>query len=64
MDITYNIFRDCDTDNSDSSSSDTARSNSVYIFGYGSLLWNPGFEYAECLTGCTFCASKKCQSPI
>lgn len=54
MDPTYNnIFRDCDSDNLDSTSSASNRSNSVYIFGYGSLIWNPGFEYVECLTGCT-----------
>ena len=50
MDTAYNIFRDCDS-NSDSSENSN-HSNSVYIFGYGSLIWNPGFEYAECLTGC------------
>ncbi|XP_070503275.1 glutathione-specific gamma-glutamylcyclotransferase 1 [Chironomus tepperi] len=48
MDVDYNIFRDCDSDNT---TANTNRSNSVYIFGYGSLIWNPGFEYAECLTG-------------
>lgn len=52
MDTTHNIFRDCDSDNSDSATN-SKNSNSVYIFGYGSLIWNPGFEYAECLTGCT-----------
>lgn len=46
-----NIFRDdidCDSDSSDSSSSEPA----VYVFGYGSLIWNPGFQFVECLTGC------------
>lgn len=44
----YNIFgEDCDS----SDSSDTSSPPSVYIFGYGSLIWNPGFDYAECLTG-------------
>lgn len=24
---------------------------SVWIFGYGSLCWYPGFEYEKCITG-------------
>uniref|UniRef100_A0A1B0DJX5 glutathione-specific gamma-glutamylcyclotransferase n=1 Tax=Phlebotomus papatasi TaxID=29031 RepID=A0A1B0DJX5_PHLPP len=24
---------------------------SVWVFGYGSLCWNPGFEYTKCITG-------------
>lgn len=43
-----NIFRDdidCDSDSSDSPPF-------VYVFGYGSLIWNPGFTFQECLTGC------------
>lgn len=24
---------------------------SVWVFGYGSLCWNPGFEYSECIVG-------------
>ena len=24
---------------------------SVWIFGYGSLCWYPGFEYNKCITG-------------
>lgn len=47
----FNIFGDdidCDSDSSGSSSSEP----SVYVFGYGSLIWNPGFQFTECLTGC------------
>lgn len=45
-----NIFRDdidCDSDTSTSDSNPV-----VYVFGYGSLIWNPGFQFVECLTGC------------
>lgn len=31
------------------SSSNTAQS--VWVFGYGSLCWNPGFEYSRCVIG-------------
>lgn len=24
---------------------------SIWVFGYGSLCWNPGFEYSKCVTG-------------
>lgn len=24
---------------------------SVWVFGYGSLCWNPGFEFSKCVTG-------------
>lgn len=24
---------------------------SVWVFGYGSLCWNPGFEYSQCIVG-------------
>lgn len=23
----------------------------VWVFGYGSLCWNPGFEFSKCVTG-------------
>lgn len=49
----FNIFGDdidCDSDSSTSSSSEP----SVYVFGYGSLIWNPGFQFTECLTGCKY----------
>lgn len=45
----FNLFGDnlnCDSD-SDSSSEPCVS----WIFGYGSLIWNPGFVYSECLTG-------------
>lgn len=44
----HNIFRD------ESDSDSSKNYDSAYIFGYGSLIWNPGFEYTECLTGCMF----------
>lgn len=25
--------------------------SSVWVFGYGSLCWNPGFEFSKCVTG-------------
>jgi len=25
--------------------------SNVWVFGYGSLCWNPGFEYSKCVTG-------------
>lgn len=45
----FNIFRDDNIDSDTSSSS--SHEPSVYVFGYGSLLWNPGFSYTECITG-------------
>lgn len=45
----FNIFGDdidCDSESSESSEP------TVYVFGYGSLIWNPGFAFVECLTGC------------
>ncbi|CAH2054793.1 unnamed protein product, partial [Iphiclides podalirius] len=27
------------------------RKEPVWVFGYGSLCWNPGFEYQQCVTG-------------
>lgn len=28
-----------------------ANNLSVWVFGYGSLCWNPGFEYSQCIVG-------------
>lgn len=49
---------DSDTEagtSSSSSSSSTgqqdAASATVWVFGYGSLCWNPGFEFSKCVTG-------------
>lgn len=25
--------------------------NTIWVFGYGSLCWNPGFEYSQCVIG-------------
>lgn len=49
-DIAFNIFnnisdKDCDNTNNNNEPE-------VYIFGYGSLIWNPGFDYDKCITGC------------
>ena len=47
----FNIFGDeigCDSNNDSLESVEP----SVYVFGYGSLIWNPGFQFTECLTGC------------
>lgn len=45
-------------DNSGSDSSDDNIANemnvtpsNVWVFGYGSLCWNPGFEFSKCVTG-------------
>lgn len=27
------------------------RKEPFWVFGYGSLCWNPGFEYQQCVTG-------------
>lgn len=54
MDDALNIFRssnnNCDNENGGGGSG--SREPSVYVFGYGSLLWHPGFEYKKCITGC------------
>lgn len=46
--IAFNIFNDvdngCDNNNNPSLPS-------IWIFGYGSLCYNPGFEYEKCVTG-------------
>lgn len=34
-----------------SPSTDTDDRHSVWVFGYGSLCWNPGFEYSQCVIG-------------
>lgn len=51
QDLAFNIFNNledgCDSDNLNNNAEP-----SIYIFGYGSLVWNPGFEYSKCITGC------------
>lgn len=34
-----------------SSSSTPTDDATVWVFGYGSLCWNPGFEFSKCVTG-------------
>lgn len=53
QDIAFNIFNNleengCDSDNLNNNNTEPT----IYIFGYGSLVWNPGFEYSKCITGC------------
>lgn len=51
QDIAFNIFNNLDDNGCDSDNSNNAEPT-IYIFGYGSLVWNPGFEYTKCITGC------------
>lgn len=51
MDQALNIFDNLDK-GCDNGNSGNNREPSIYIFGYGSLVWNPGFEYSKCITGC------------
>jgi cation transport protein ChaC len=50
MDVA-NIFYDDDCDFDSDSSTESFREPSVYVFGYGSLVWKPGFDFTECVTG-------------
>lgn len=43
------LLYDSGSDSEDSLSEQSTPS--VWIFGYGSLLWYPGFEYSKCVTG-------------
>lgn len=43
MDEDIQIFLN---DNSNNNNNPT-----VWVFGYGSLCWYPGFEYSKCITG-------------
>lgn len=51
MDGSLNIFRNLN-ENCDNNNASGSREPKVYVFGYGSLLWNPGFEFSKCITGC------------
>lgn len=54
-DLAFNIFDNLDNNGCDSNNSGNNNAEpSIYIFGYGSLVWNPGFEYTKCITGCEF----------
>jgi glutathione-specific gamma-glutamylcyclotransferase len=48
----FNIFNNSDNNDCDNDGPSGHREPSIYVFGYGSLVWNPGFEYAKCITGC------------
>lgn len=37
--------------NGNSSDTDIGQTAEVWVFGYGSLCWNPGFEFTKCVTG-------------
>lgn len=43
------MLYDSSSDSEDSSSD--SEPPSVWVFGYGSLCWYPGFEYSKCVTG-------------
>lgn len=52
QDFAFNIFNNLDDNGCDSDNQNNNGEPSIYIFGYGSLVWNPGFEYSKCITGC------------
>lgn len=56
----HDDYRDDDDDDNSSSDdsgssytsdSDESTTAEVWVFGYGSLCWYPGFEYSKCVTG-------------
>jgi cation transport protein ChaC len=53
MDFAFNIFNDSenDCDYKNKRNSRPPPLPEVWIFGYGSLIWYPGFEYQKCVTG-------------
>jgi len=51
QDIAFNIFNNLDNNGCDSNDSNNNAEPTIYVFGYGSLIWNPGFEYSKCITG-------------
>lgn len=51
QDFAFNIFNN-DDNRCDNANLNNNAEPSIYVFGYGSLLWNPGFEYSKCITGC------------
>lgn len=46
--LPYGSLSDSD-DNA--SGSEPVDPTTIWVFGYGSLCWNPGFEYSKCVTG-------------
>ncbi|CRK87906.1 CLUMA_CG001693, isoform A [Clunio marinus] len=51
--VAFNIFNNSNDNNDCDNNNDSISNNepSIYVFGYGSLVWNPGFEYSKCITG-------------
>ena len=53
MDLLENIFENANSqflyDND--SEVNNNEPNSVWVFGYGSLCWYPGFTFSKCITG-------------
>lgn len=47
------MLYDSSSDSSDDNIANEANTvpTNVWVFGYGSLCWNPGFEYSKCVTG-------------
>lgn len=48
--LVANNFRLYESSSSSDESSDEQAAE-VWVFGYGSLCWNPGFEFSKCVTG-------------
>lgn len=46
----FNIFEN-DCDNLNNNRRRDPPLPEVWIFGYGSLIWHPGFEFSKCITG-------------
>lgn len=60
QDIAFNIFNNLDDNGCDNNNASNSAEPSIYIFGYGSLVWNPGFEYTKCITGCESFVHRLC----
>lgn len=47
------MLYDSSSDSSDDSIANELNMSpsNVWVFGYGSLCWNPGFEFSKCVTG-------------
>lgn len=53
--LLYDNSSDSDNDNNNDGAGGSgvyqSTSSTVWVFGYGSLCWNPGFEFSKCVTG-------------